>query len=95
MKIFTPKTLNAAMVAFPDAESSLKAWSKIAKHAHWTSFVDTKKSFGSADYVTPYTVFDIRHNKYRLITKIEYRFQMIFIKNFLTHADYDKGGWRK
>ena len=32
---------------------------------------------------------------YRLIVKIEYRWQMIFIKHVLTHAEYDRRGWKK
>lgn len=31
---------------------------------------------------------------YRLIVKIEYRWQTIFVKHLLTHAEYDRGGWK-
>jgi len=57
--------------------------------------VDVRKTYPSADGVGAYTVFDVNHNKYRLITKIEYRYQMVFIKHFLTHAEYAKGRWKK
>jgi len=29
-----------------------------------------------------------------LIVKIEYKWQMIFVKHLLTHAEYDQGGWK-
>lgn len=48
-----------------------------------------------ADSVDPYTVFNIKGNSYRLIVKIEYRWQIIFVKHLLTHEEYDKGGWKK
>jgi mRNA interferase HigB len=48
-----------------------------------------------SDFVEPYTVFNIRGGNYRLIVKIEYRWQMIFVKHVLTHAEYTKGGWKK
>jgi len=41
------------------------------------------------------TVFKIKGNQYRLIVKINYRSQTIFIKDVLTHADYDKEEWKK
>ena len=53
-----------------------------------------RKAYGSADYVDPYTVFNMKGGSYRLIVKIEYKWQMIFIKHVLRHAEYDKGGWK-
>lgn len=54
-----------------------------------------KKTYGSADYVDPYTVFNIKGGSYRLIVKIEYRWQLIFVKGVLSHDEYEKGGWKK
>jgi len=48
-----------------------------------------------ADFVAPYTVFNIKGNNYRLIVKIEYRWQIIFVKYLLRHADYNRGKWKK
>lgn len=42
-----------------------------------------------------YTVFNICGNKFRLIVKIEYKHQKVFIKHVLTHAEYNKGEWKK
>jgi Uncharacterized protein conserved in bacteria len=41
-----------------------------------------------------YTVFNICGNRFRLITKIEYRYQTIYIKRVLTHAEYDREEWK-
>jgi mRNA interferase HigB len=41
------------------------------------------------------TVFNVKGNSYRLVVKIEYQLQIIFIKHVLTHTEYDKGGWKK
>ena len=41
------------------------------------------------------TVFNIKGNAYRLIVRMEYRKHLIFIVPFLTHAEYDKGAWKK
>ena len=58
-------------------------------------FVELKKTFGSADQVKPYTVFDISGNKYRLIAVVDYGLQSVAVEGVLTHAEYGKGRWRK
>lgn len=70
-------------------------WYKIAKSAEWKNLTEVRKTFPHADPVDPYTVFNIKGDNYRLIVKIEYRWQMIFVKHLLTHAEYDRKGWLK
>ena len=53
-----------------------------------------RRVYPHADYVAGLTVFNVKGNDYRLIAKIEYRWQKVFVKAVLTHAEYDKGGWR-
>lgn len=72
----------------------ISEWHKIATSVTWKSLVDVRKVYPNADYVHPYTVFNIKGNAYRLIVKIEYRWQMIFVKHLLTHVQYDKGDWK-
>ncbi len=40
------------------------------------------------------TVFNIKGNHYRLIVRLRYDIQIIFIKRLLTHAEYDWGDWK-
>jgi mRNA interferase HigB len=40
------------------------------------------------------TVFNVAGNKYRLIVAIHYRIQTVFIRDFLTHAEYSKQAWK-
>ena len=42
-----------------------------------------------------YEIFNISGNRFRLIVKVEYRYQKIFIKHVLTHAEYDKEDWKR
>ncbi|MBI4357989.1 MAG: type II toxin-antitoxin system HigB family toxin, partial [Candidatus Omnitrophica bacterium] len=56
---------------------------------------ELKQTFGSADYVRPYTVFNISGNKYRLITLVNYQIRTVFVEQILTHREYDRGKWRK
>ena len=36
-------------------------------------------------------VFNVKGNRYRLIVRMEFRSRRIYIKQFLTHAEHDKG----
>jgi len=54
-----------------------------------------RRVYPHADFVDPYTVFNIKGNAYRLIVKIEYRWQVIFIKDILPHSEYTRGRWKK
>lgn len=57
--------------------------------------METREDFPPADLVGQRTVFHIGGNKYRLIARVNYRTQRVFIRAILTHAEYDKGGWKK
>jgi mRNA interferase HigB len=49
----------------------------------------------SADLVGRRTVFNIAGNKYRLIARVNYQSQLVFVLHLLTHAEYDKGAWNQ
>ena len=53
-----------------------------------------KETFGSADYVKPYTVFNIAGNKYRLVALVDYGLQTVSVGHVLTHEEYDEQGWK-
>ena len=59
------------------------------------NFVELKRVFGSADYVKPHVVFNISGNKHRLIGVVNYELGAVTVKDVLTHAEYDKGTWRR
>ncbi|MBI4423510.1 MAG: type II toxin-antitoxin system HigB family toxin [Elusimicrobia bacterium] len=79
----------------PNAREPLRTWVQVLKSKDFDSLVDLKKAFGSADYVRPYTVFDIGGNKYRLIAVVDYELGLVSILDVLTHEEYDRGRWRK
>jgi mRNA interferase HigB len=78
--------------ADPDTRRSktpLKTWRDTVSTAAWTSLMDIKKSYPSVSYVNDQYVFNIGGNKFRLISKIDFGRQMVFITWIGTHADYD------
>lgn len=104
MHVVTRRRLTEAEIAFPDAAKEIRSWYKIAIEARWGSFVEVRQVFRDADYVDGYVVFNLRQNRYRLITIIHYarekegRLTMghIYIRSFLTHHQYDnRTNWDK
>lgn len=79
----------------PDAESSLDSWSQVAEEAEWKHIMEVRQVYPHADPVEGYTVFNIGGNKYRLITKINYKLKTILITDILTHSEYDERKWKK
>ena len=95
MHVITRKALRDFEARNPAAGAPLGIWHRIARKAVWKSLASVRKTYPNADLVGSYTVFNIKGNSYRLIVKIEYQLGLIFIKHVLTHADYDKGVWKK
>ncbi len=86
--------LEAAQTYGDGLDVALDVWYRIASKASWRSLEEVRQVFPSADGVGKYTVFNIKGNNYRLITVIFYP-KTVFIRDVLTHAEYDKGRWNK
>jgi mRNA interferase HigB len=93
-KISRKKLLEAAR-QHNDLFAPLDVWYRIAKKANWKTLNAMRETFPSADAVGKYTVFNIKGNAYRLIVEVNYRSQRLFIRHVLTHAEYDRGGWKQ
>lgn len=94
MTILGRMVLEEGARTYSDSRKALSAWVSIVAAARWVTLIDLKSAIRSADYVRPYTVFNIKGNHYRLISLVDYERQVVAARNFLTHADYDKGNWK-
>ena len=95
MHVITRRRLLEFSEKYSASGEPLDRWYRIVKHTDFESFVDLRKTFPQADQVGRLIVFDIGGNKYRLITYIVYARKRIFIRNVLTHHEYDKGKWKE
>ena len=93
MHIISVKMLRAFWHTHPDAEKVLREWHTIVEHAEFRDFNHVREWFNSADYVPPYTIFDIGGNNYRVVVVIRYRFKKVYVRQVMTHRDYDN--WTK
>lgn len=79
----------------PEAQPSLESWYAVVRRATWKTPAEMKAVYRSADLVGRRTVFNIGGNKYRLIARINYLTQRVFVLYILTHAEYDRGEWQQ
>ena len=79
-----------------DSEGPLRAWHKYvsSKNVSWRSWGDVKAAFGKASIVGNCVVFNIGGNKYRLVVRILYPSQKVFVLKIMTHGEYDKDKWK-
>jgi mRNA interferase HigB len=79
-----------------DAEGPLRAWYTHvnSRTVSWQSWADVKASFASASIVGDCVVFNIGGNKYRLITRIRYATQKVFVLKVMTLSEYDEDRWK-
>ena len=91
MRIIAKKILRDFWEAHPDSEQQLKSWYQETAKGEWTSPNQIKREYPSASFlVDNRVVFNIKGNHYRLIVKISYNYQMVWIRFIGTHAEYDK-----
>lgn len=95
MHVISRKMLLAAAEEHADLYAPLDVWYRIAKRAEWRSLEDVRAVLPSADGVGGFTVFNIKGNAFRLIVEINYKTGRLFVRHVLTHAEYDRGGWKR
>jgi mRNA interferase HigB len=95
VNVISAKTIKQYAAGHADAAEELMRWNKTARHASWCDLNEVRHHFPDADQYKSLLIFNIRHNHYRLIVKVDYKAKLLLIKGFLPHADYARGDWKK
>ena len=91
MRVIAKKILRDFWLKHPDCEQQLKSWYNEAEIATWKTPNEIKRDYPSASILeNNRIVFNIKGNNYRLIIKLNYHYQMVWIRFIGTHAQYDK-----
>jgi len=80
---------------FADARSPLQVWMETVTQAKWSSLEDVRKAFPSAGMIGKLAIFNVKGSHYRLIVRMEFASQRVYVKEFLTHAEYNREAWKK
>ena len=91
MRVIAKSTLRDFWLKHADSEQALKTWYQETDKSSWQHPNDIKREYPSASILADNRiVFNIKGNRYRLIVKINYAYQMVWIRFIGTHAEYDK-----
>lgn len=99
MRVISLKPLREFWDQHPDAEEPLRRWYRTTLKAVWKNLADVRRTFPHADGAKrgardTLTVFNIGGNKYRLVARIRYDFELVNVRHVLTHAEYDRQDWQ-
>lgn len=91
MRIIKIKTLKDFWDTHKDSEIPLRTWYSSVKREIWKSTSDIKDKYRNASFLANNrVVFNIHGNKYRLVVRVNYDFQIVYIRFIGSHKDYDK-----
>lgn len=91
MRVIAKKILREFWVIHSDCEQQLKSWYQEVDKGIWKNLNELKADYPNASILKHDRVcFNIKGNEYRLIVRINFDYQMMWIRFIGTHADYDK-----
>lgn len=91
MRVIAKEVLREFWKVHSDCEQQLKSWYQEAENGIWNNHNELKADFPKASILEDNRVcFNIKGNHYRLIVKINYNYQMMWIRFIGTHSEYDK-----
>ena len=103
IRVITKARLLELAGVHPDSLASARQWLSTVENAAWGDLTDIRKTYNSTDKVKVDSgrilyVFNIR--SYRLIAAIHFIKKnpskgRVFVREFLTHAEYDKNTWKE
>ncbi|MCP5109742.1 MAG: type II toxin-antitoxin system HigB family toxin [bacterium] len=95
MNVVSRRGLIDATGRHPDALDEVLTWYKIARKATWKGLHEVRRTYPTVDQVGDVLIFNIRGNRYRLITRVSYQAGRLYVKGLLTHSEYDRKEWMK
>ena len=91
MRVIAKKIVREFWEVHSDCEQQLKSWYKETSQAKWKNPNEIKREYPSASILNNNrVVFNIKGNNYRIIVKINFENEMVWIRFVGTHTEYDK-----
>lgn len=94
MRILSLSALREFWEGTPGSEEVFRDFYKKLTGIEPENLAELKQTFPSVDLVGKCYVFNVGGNKYRVITRIHFNRQMVFIRFVLTHREYDRDKWK-
>ncbi|MCK5475449.1 MAG: type II toxin-antitoxin system HigB family toxin [Candidatus Pacebacteria bacterium] len=91
MKLVGRKILYDYKEKHSDSKLHIASWEAEVEEAQWNTPHELKLRYPKASILGNLrVVFDICGNRYRLLTIVNYKNQIVFVEKIGTHKEYDK-----
>tara|TARA_R110000751_G_C13694567_1_gene472729 strand:- start:585 stop:887 length:303 start_codon:yes stop_codon:yes gene_type:complete len=91
LRVIAKRTLRDFWTNHADCEQQLTAWYRETEKSEFKNLNELKIEYPSASILTDNRIiFNIKGNRYRLIVKFNFEYQICWIRFVGTNAEYDK-----
>ena len=91
MRIITPTRVREFYQAHADSKTALEVWMARIREITIQNLNELRQVANTVDVIgNNRVIFDIKGNKYRIITVVLVHRQIVYIRWIGTHAEYDK-----
>lgn len=91
MRIISKRRLREFWERHADADRPLQTWYAIVRGKTYNSPHEVKEDFATASFLgQARTVFNLGGSKYRLIVDMRYDLERVYVREVLTHEEYDR-----
>jgi len=93
MNLIGREKLDAYRRNYASARKALNVWIEIIEKASWHSPHELKATLAAASIIgqgSDRVVFNIKGNAFRLVVRIDFARQIVLVRWFGTHAEYDR-----
>ena len=95
MNVLAVKTIREFADMRPEAEIVLREWFNTLRKSHPQNYAELRQVFNSVDVATTKDdllvfIFDVGGNKYRVVTRMDFMAQIVFIVYIFTHEEYTR-----
>ncbi|WP_273274485.1 type II toxin-antitoxin system HigB family toxin [Maribacter polysiphoniae] len=91
MRVTEKRTLREFWTKHADSEQQLTTWFRETEKSEFTNLNELKIEYPSASILKDnQIIFNIKGNRYRLIVKFNFEYQICWIRFVGTHTEYDK-----
>ncbi len=91
MRVLAKRVLREFWEIHTDTEEQLKSWFQETTNGKWVNPNYVKNEFPNSRLIPNNRVtFNIKGNQYRLVVRVNYKYQMVYVRFIGTHDEYDK-----
>ena len=95
MHVISQKRIREAVARFLQHESALLSWHRLMKTSTFENYAALRNAFSGVDKVGKVFVFNVAGNHLQIIAAVHFNRGKVYIREILTHEEYDEQSWKR